>query len=74
MLYCCTALQDPVIFSGSLRENLDPYNNHTDKEVWKAVEQAHLKEFVIDLPNKLYHECAESGENFRLNNNIIFSL
>ena len=36
--------QEPVIFSQSLRFNLDPFNEHTDKELWDALELVHLKE------------------------------
>lgn len=38
--------QDAVLFSGTLRTNLDPFNSYTDEEVWRALEQAHLKDFV----------------------------
>lgn len=38
--------QDPVLFSGTLRMNLDPFDNHSDEEVWRALEHAHLKSFV----------------------------
>jgi ABC-type multidrug transport system fused ATPase/permease subunit len=38
--------QDPVLFSGNLRINLDPFNVFTDDEVWRALEHAHLKAFV----------------------------
>ncbi|CAK6969621.1 multidrug resistance-associated protein 1 [Scomber scombrus] len=55
--------QDPVMFSGSLRMNLDPFNSYTDEEVWRAVEFSHLKSFVSGLPDKLNHECSEGGEN-----------
>ena len=36
--------QEPVIFSQSLRFNLDPFNEHTDEAVWRSLELAHLKE------------------------------
>nr|XP_044603416.1 multidrug resistance-associated protein 1 [Equus asinus] len=55
--------QDPVLFSGSLRMNLDPFSKYSDEEVWTALELAHLKDFVSSLPDKLNHECAEGGEN-----------
>ncbi|XP_006892781.1 PREDICTED: multidrug resistance-associated protein 1 [Elephantulus edwardii] len=55
--------QDPVVFSGSLRMNLDPFNQYSDEEVWTSLELAHLKSFVSALPDKLNHECAEGGEN-----------
>uniref|UniRef100_A0A7N8YFT5 ABC-type glutathione-S-conjugate transporter n=1 Tax=Mastacembelus armatus TaxID=205130 RepID=A0A7N8YFT5_9TELE len=55
--------QDPVLFSGSLRMNLDPFDTYTDEEVWSSLELAHLKNFVSNLPDKLNHECSEGGEN-----------
>ncbi|CAM4621368.1 unnamed protein product [Leuciscus chuanchicus] len=58
--------QDPVLFSGSLRMNLDPFDAYSDEEVWNALELAHLKHFVSELPDKLNHECSEGGENLSL--------
>ncbi|XP_072225794.1 multidrug resistance-associated protein 1 isoform X2 [Leuresthes tenuis] len=55
--------QDPVLFSGSLRMNLDPFDSYSDEEVWRALEFSHLKSFVSGLPDKLNHECSEGGEN-----------
>ncbi|XP_059617024.1 multidrug resistance-associated protein 1 isoform X3 [Phlebotomus argentipes] len=55
--------QDPVLFSGSLRMNLDPFNSHTDDEVWRALEHAHLRAFVKGLTAGLNHEVSEGGEN-----------
>ncbi|XP_042554225.1 multidrug resistance-associated protein 1 isoform X2 [Dipodomys spectabilis] len=55
--------QDPVLFSGSLRMNLDPFSQYSDEDVWTALELAHLKGFVSTLPDRLEHECAEGGEN-----------
>ncbi|XP_043955721.1 multidrug resistance-associated protein 1 [Gambusia affinis] len=55
--------QDPVLFSGSLRMNLDPFDSYSDEEIWRALEFSHLKNFVSSLPNKLSHECSEGGEN-----------
>ncbi|KAF6122856.1 ATP binding cassette subfamily C member 1 [Phyllostomus discolor] len=58
--------QDPVLFSGSLRMNLDPFSQYSDEEVWTSLELAHLKNFVSGLPDKLNHECAEGGENLSI--------
>ncbi|XP_060700648.1 ATP-binding cassette sub-family C member 3 isoform X5 [Hemiscyllium ocellatum] len=55
--------QDPVLFSGSLRMNLDPFNQYSEEEIWKALELSHLKQYVSSLPAKLEHECSEGGEN-----------
>lgn len=60
-----TIFQDPVLFSGSLRMNLDPFDTYTDEDVWRSLELAHLKTFVANLPDKLNHECSEGGENLR---------
>merc|ERR1719242_1906884 len=55
--------QDPVLFSGTLRINLDPFYQHNDDELWKALELAHLKEYANSLESGLQHEVAEGGEN-----------
>lgn len=55
--------QDPVLFSGSLRLNLDPFEKCSDEQVWTALEHAHLKSFVKGLTAGLMHEITEGGEN-----------
>ncbi|XP_065072690.1 multidrug resistance-associated protein 1 isoform X3 [Ochlerotatus camptorhynchus] len=55
--------QDPVLFSGTLRINLDPFNIQSDEEIWKALEHAHLKSFVKGLTAGINHEVSEGGEN-----------
>uniref|UniRef100_A0A8C5WVV7 ABC-type glutathione-S-conjugate transporter n=1 Tax=Laticauda laticaudata TaxID=8630 RepID=A0A8C5WVV7_LATLA len=53
--------QDPVLFGGSLRENLDPLNQCSDEDIWSALEQTQLKTFVSDLPSQMAYECSEGG-------------
>jgi ATP-binding cassette, subfamily C (CFTR/MRP), member 1 len=56
--------QDPTVFSGKLRLNIDPFNKYTDQEIWDALESCHLKVTVNSLKNKLYEEIDEAGSNF----------
>lgn len=55
--------QDPVLFSGSLRMNIDPFNAYSDDDIWRVLEHSHLKSFVKGLPTGLEHEISEGGEN-----------
>ncbi|XP_059174330.1 multidrug resistance-associated protein 1-like [Physella acuta] len=58
--------QDPVLFAGSLRMNLDPFNENSDAEIWKALEHSHLKCFVEELPSKLEHNVGEGGHSLSM--------
>ncbi|GAV02763.1 hypothetical protein RvY_13289 [Ramazzottius varieornatus] len=55
--------QEPVLFSGSLRMNLDPFERYSDEELWSALAKSHLKHHVTALPDGLAHLVAEGGEN-----------
>ncbi|XP_064490246.1 multidrug resistance-associated protein 1-like [Ornithodoros turicata] len=55
--------QDPVLFSGNIRNNLDPFEEFSDDEVWLALEHAHLKDFVAGLEKGLLHDVTEGGDN-----------
>ena len=57
--------QDPVLFSATLRSNLDPFNDHTDAAVWEALDLAHLKSFTEYAPHGLSYEVGENGEALR---------
>ncbi|XP_035535343.1 multidrug resistance-associated protein 5 [Morone saxatilis] len=56
--------QDPVLFSGTVRSNLDPFNQNSEEQIWKALQRSHMKECVSQLPLKLDSEVVENGENF----------
>ncbi|KAJ8280519.1 hypothetical protein GJAV_G00055820 [Gymnothorax javanicus] len=56
--------QEPVLFSGTVRSNLDPFNQYAEELIWDALERTHMKECVSQLPLKLESEVVENGENF----------
>uniref|UniRef100_A0A3Q3G2R2 Multidrug resistance-associated protein 4 n=1 Tax=Labrus bergylta TaxID=56723 RepID=A0A3Q3G2R2_9LABR len=58
--------QDPVLFTGSVRKNLDPFRQHTDEDLWNALQEVQMKAVVEDLPNKLETVLTESGSNFSM--------
>lgn len=55
--------QDPVMFSGTLRLNVDPLKANGDDVLWTALEQSSLKEFVQSLPDGLDTIISEGGAN-----------
>jgi ABC-type multidrug transport system fused ATPase/permease subunit len=58
--------QDAVIFSLTVRFNLDPFNNHTDEEIWNVLEAVEMKDTVMSFPGKLEEPVADGGENFSM--------
>ncbi|XP_044222048.1 ATP-binding cassette sub-family C member 4-like isoform X3 [Thunnus albacares] len=56
--------QDPVLFTGTMRKNLDPFRQHTDEDLWNALQEVQMKAVVEELPNKLEMVLTESGSNF----------
>jgi ABC-type multidrug transport system fused ATPase/permease subunit len=55
--------QDPILFTGSLRLNLDPFNIYSDNDIWNALELSYLKNFVMSLDLQLNYQVSEGGEN-----------
>lgn len=55
--------QDPVLFSGTIRMNVDPLKVYSDDTIWMALEHSHLKSFVKGTPNGLDSHVTEGGEN-----------
>ncbi|KAJ3252516.1 hypothetical protein HK103_001417 [Boothiomyces macroporosus] len=55
--------QEPVLFDGTFRSNLDHTGEHTDDELWKALEYSGLKDYVSELPEKLDASITTNGEN-----------
>eukprot|EP00270_Netrium_digitus_P011883 TRINITY_DN3802_c0_g3_i1.p1 TRINITY_DN3802_c0_g3~~TRINITY_DN3802_c0_g3_i1.p1 ORF type:complete len:1021 (-),score=283.23 TRINITY_DN3802_c0_g3_i1:236-2935(-) len=66
--------QTPVLFTGSIRFNLDPFAERTDAEVWEALERAHLKDVVSRLSNGLETEVTEGGDNMSVGQRQLLAL
>ncbi|KAJ2776525.1 hypothetical protein GGI15_004822, partial [Coemansia interrupta] len=56
--------QDPVLFAGSVRKNLDPFGNFSDQQIWSALEHAHLAEVVRSKGEGLDYAVLKDGDNF----------
>lgn len=56
--------QDPVLFSGTLRYNLDPMDERTDEEMWKALGDVELRSYVSTLIGGLNCRMYDGGSNF----------
>ncbi|XP_026390011.1 ABC transporter C family member 2-like [Papaver somniferum] len=66
--------QSPVLFSGTVRFNLDPFTEHNDADLWEALERAHLKDVIRRNSLGLDAEVTESGENFSVGQRQLLSL
>lgn len=54
-----------MLFSGTLRSNIDPLNRHDNRSIWSALKCAHLKDFVVSLDDSFNFDCGEGGINLR---------
>ncbi|CAG2110822.1 unnamed protein product, partial [Medioppia subpectinata] len=55
--------QDPIAFIGSLRKNLDPFDEHREDRLWAALEEVQLRQAVLDMPAQLDYQLTEGGGN-----------
>eukprot|EP01028_Stygiella_incarcerata_P007998 TRINITY_DN335_c0_g4_i1.p1 TRINITY_DN335_c0_g4~~TRINITY_DN335_c0_g4_i1.p1 ORF type:complete len:1380 (-),score=414.43 TRINITY_DN335_c0_g4_i1:928-5067(-) len=56
--------QDPWLFSGTVRQNLDPFEAQSDESIWSALEKVHMKHVVADLKEGLNAKVSENADNF----------
>ncbi|XP_077535964.1 ATP-binding cassette sub-family C member 2-like [Haemaphysalis longicornis] len=55
--------QDPCLVQGTIRDAVDPTRRHSDDEVWRVLNEAHLAEFVAQQSTKLHMEVGYAGGN-----------
>lgn len=56
--------QEPILFSGTMRYNLDPFKEYDDNLIWSALDSVRLKRVVLDLEGGLDGLVSEGGQNF----------
>jgi ATP-binding cassette subfamily C (CFTR/MRP) protein 4 len=56
--------QEPVLFSGTMRYNLDPFEEYADDKLWTALDEVKLKELIKEMPAGLNTKISEGGTNF----------
>lgn len=66
--------QEAVLFSGSVRFNLDPFNERTDDELWHALDQTEMRTVVSALPIGLNSKVLYGGSNFNADQRQLLSL
>lgn len=66
--------QEPIIFAGPVRRNIDPFNQHTDKRLWEVLEEVQLKNVVMELAGGLDSAIAEGGSNLSVGQRQLFCL
>lgn len=56
--------QEPILFTGTIRHNLDPFNIHRDESIWSALNSVRLKKLVAKMDGGLEAQVVEGGHNF----------
>jgi ABC-type multidrug transport system fused ATPase/permease subunit len=55
--------QNPVLFSGTIRSNIDPFDNYSDEQIWSALRRCGMAGAVEEMPEGLKAPVAEYGDN-----------
>ncbi|KAF8949213.1 hypothetical protein BGZ47_008992 [Haplosporangium gracile] len=66
--------QDPTLFAGTVRENLDPFDELEDADLWEALERAHLKDQISALHGGLSFKVSQNGDNFSVGQRSLICL
>ncbi|KAL8122788.1 ABC transporter C family member 8-like isoform X1 [Apium graveolens] len=66
--------QEPTLFKGSIRTNLDPLGLYSDDDIWKALEKCQLKDVICSLPSLLDSSVSDEGDNWSAGQRQLFCL
>ncbi|KAF6164724.1 hypothetical protein GIB67_040976 [Kingdonia uniflora] len=66
--------QDPTLFRGTVRTNLDPLGLYSDQQIWEAIEKCQLKSTIQSLPNLLDSYVSDEGDNWSMGQRQLFCL
>ncbi|KAA8520376.1 hypothetical protein F0562_014632 [Nyssa sinensis] len=66
--------QDPTMFEGTVRGNLDPLEQYSDNEIWEALDKCQLGDLVRAKEEKLESTVADDGENWSVGQRQLFCL
>ncbi|VDN25615.1 unnamed protein product [Gongylonema pulchrum] len=66
--------QDPTLFAGTIRFNVDPNNEFSDDQIWMALEKTYLKDMVSSLDQKLESPISEGGRNISVGERQLFCM
>jgi len=66
--------QEPHFFSGTVRFNIDPFGEYADEEIWAALKDAHIADYVSSDPLKLGAPVSEGGSNFSVGQRQLLSM
>ncbi|XP_028758271.1 ABC transporter C family member 5 isoform X1 [Neltuma alba] len=66
--------QDPTLFEGTIRGNLDPLEEHSDKEIWEALDKSQLRDIIRQKEEKLDTQVLENGDNWSVGQRQLVAL
>ncbi|KAL5697476.1 ATP-binding cassette sub- C member 8 [Ranunculus cassubicifolius] len=66
--------QEPTLFKGTVRTNLDPLGLYSDQQIWEAIEKCQLKATISGLPNLLDSSVSDEGDNWSVGQRQLFCL
>lgn len=66
--------QDPTLLEGTIRGNLDPLEEHSDQEIWQALDKSQLGDVIRQKEQKLDTPVLENGDNWSVGQRQLVSL